>query len=126
MILNVGIVGARARNTPEDKQLIKEVLERRLQKGDKIHLVSGGCPKGADRFAEELSEELRLGITIHYPDKSKLPEDSKRYDYALICYERNTLIARDSDILIALPGKSGGTWDTIRKTEALGKPVIIL
>lgn len=124
-IINVGIVGARKRNTPADKQIIKDILIHRLDQGDTIHLVSGGCTRGADRFAEELATELQLGISIYYPDKSKLPPNYKTYHYAQICYERNSLIACNCDILIALPGDSGGSWDSIRKVEKLGKPVII-
>jgi hypothetical protein len=104
--------------------LIKEVLLLRISKGDTIHIVSGGCRKGADRFAEELAEELSLGISIHYPD---VEQGCATWEYAQACYKRNLLIARECDILLATwDGMSGGTKHTIDNAEALGKPVVIL
>jgi len=121
-ILKVGIVGSRSRNSLKDKELIKEVLLRQLKKGINIHLVSGGCYKGTDKFAEELAEELGLGISIHYPDA---PKDCERWEYAQACYDRNTLIANESQILIVLwDGISGGTKNTIDKMG--DKPVVLL
>lgn len=72
-ILKVGVVGSRRRDTEQDKEIIRKALKYLIAKDPKvrIHLVSGGCPKGADRFAEELAVELGLGISIHYPDKNK-------------------------------------------------------
>jgi hypothetical protein len=130
-LIKVGVVGARVRNTTQDKNLIRNVLKRRIGKGDTLHLVSGGCPKGADRFAEELSQELKLSISIHYPNKEDMKDDS-RYEYARVCYERNTKIAEECDILLALPAYNdiglpiGGTANTMKKTEELGKPVVVL
>jgi hypothetical protein len=125
-LLKVGIVGSRSRNTPKDKDVIRQVLKRQMTKY-KIHIVSGGCPKGADKFAEELAEELNLGISVHPPDKSQLPENYTRYDYARICYERNSTIADESQILLAIwDGISGGTADTINKVKEFDKPIVIL
>ena len=98
------------------------------QQGDK--LVSGGCSKGGDRFAEELANEQNIELIVHYPDRNKLNPTilarSIKAAYAEINYARNTLIAQDCDILIAIISKDrkGGTEDTIRKTLALGKQVI--
>lgn len=123
-ILKVGVVGSRRRNSPRDKALIKQVLARRISQGDFIHLVSGGCPKGADKFAEELSEELGLSISIHYPD---IPSGCARWEYAKACYERNTKIAEECHILIATwDGVSGGTADTIKKAKGMKKPCLLL
>lgn len=131
-VLKVGIVGARVRNSKEDKALIFDAIRHLRQKREdiQIHLVSGGCPRGADKFAEELAEEMDLEITIHYPDVSKM-ENNTRWEYAKLCFERNTKIAEDSDILIATPSYKkgeaiGGTADTIKKARHLGKPVIEL
>ena len=131
-ILRVGVVGARVRNAPEDKQLVKDALLHLMQKHEdvRLHLVSGGCPKGADRFAEELSQELSLSLSIHYPDESQM-KDNSRSEYARICYARNTLIANECDMLIALPaydhiGPIGGTADTMKKVDKQGKPVVSL
>jgi hypothetical protein len=130
--LKIGVVGARVRNEPCDKLLVRNAILYLIKKDSSISisLISGGCPQGADRFAEEIAKELKLEILIHYPDKSKL-EDNSRASYAKINYARNTLIAQDSDILLASPayknGKPiGGTADTIKKACALGKPVVLL
>jgi hypothetical protein len=128
-ILNIGIVGSRTRNTEHDKDLIRKTLIYFVNKNKNIciHLISGGCPKGADRFAEELANELSLGISIHYPDKSKL-EDDTTWAYAKICYARNTLIAKGCNMLLAVvsPKRVGGTEDTIKKAKQLNKPVVLL
>lgn len=131
MILKIGIVGSRRRDKWLDKKLIGEkILEISLANPDHvIQFVSGGCPLGADRMAEEFQIELDmpLPIILHLPDKSKLdPELMKknpRAAYAVINYARNTLIAKDSDHLIAcnVLGSPGGTDDTIRKFNKLGK-----
>lgn len=128
-ILKVGVVGSRRRNTEQDKQIIRQALQHLIAKDPevKIFLVSGGCPLGADRFAEELATELGLEISIHYPDKSKL-EANERWAYAKINFARNTLIAEECDILIALCvlNSPGGTDDTVKKAKKLNKPVVLL
>ncbi len=129
-ILRVGVVGARVRNTPKDKDLIRNAIRHLMEKDVCVHLVSGGCSKGADRFAEELAQEMALGISIHSPDISKMKDNSK-YEYMLECFRRNTLIAEECDMLIATPaydknGPVGGTADTIKKTCNLNKPVVLL
>lgn len=123
VVLKIGIVGARARNTPEDKEIIRKILADRIKKGNNLIIVSGGCPKGADRFAEELAIEFNLPITIHYPD---VPANAQKREYAQACFARNTLIAQECDILLALPGETGGTWDTIKKAKSFNRPVVIL
>jgi len=123
--IKVGIVGARARDTEQDKELIRVILKDRIRQGYNLVCVSGGCPKGADKFAEELSQELGLDIIVYRPNLSKLSSGTNKYAYAQACYDRNTLIAQTCDVLIALPGETNGTWDTIAKARKLEKPVII-
>jgi hypothetical protein len=117
--IKVGIIGSRKRNTPSDKKAIRKSLKAKINFWGKknITIVSGGCPEGGDRFAEELAEEFKLPIIIHWPDKKLLPEKPKKWDYANMFYARNTLIARDSDLIIACvtPERKGGTEDTIKK-----------
>ena len=126
MIRHIGIVGCRERDSDKDLQLLREELIRWLNKfdhpDDETIIVSGGCPLGGDRFAEILAEEFDLPIVIHYPDKSKLPQATlgssmNMWDWARICKARNTLIANDSDLLIAIVSevRKGGTEDTIKK-----------
>lgn len=123
--MNVGIVGSRRRNKLIDKIALERQLRKLIRRYGKesIVVVSGGCPLGADRFAEELVEEYGLPEPIiHRPDRSKLEADT-RWAYTKMFHARNTDIARDSDILIALtrPERKGGTEDTVRKFIKMGK-----
>jgi len=109
--LIVGIVGSRRRDSQEDYIKVKDVLIVTLVKYgvSAVRLVSGGCPRGADRFAEMIAKGLGLPITIYYPDW-------KRYGRAA-GFARNTEIARNAQVLIACvaPDREGGTEDTIKK-----------
>lgn len=113
----IGIIGSRRRNDRSDYRAIKEALLDVYDDGDII--VSGGCPKGGDRFAEEIAKEFGLSILIHYP---KWRVYGKKAGL-----KRNGLIARDADILIVCraPDKTGGTEDTIKKYKELGKNTLI-
>lgn len=116
MTIKIGIVGSRRRNSPQDKEQVEYTLTLfLLQSIDDVVIISGGCPLGADRFAEELAEKYHIPITIHKPNKSKLPNNPQKYHYREINYARNELIARDSDYLIACvaPDRKGGTENTI-------------
>ena len=114
----IGIVGSRRRNKSEDYKKVLEKFEEIYEVGDKI--VSGGCPKGGDRFAEIIAKELDIPIIIHYPNWSRQGRAAG--------FIRNVLIVRDCDILIAcvLEDRKGGTEDTIKKAERLGKEVYLV
>jgi hypothetical protein len=83
-------------------------------------LFSGGCPTGADNFAEQLAKKWQIPILIHYAKWDKL---GKRAGFA-----RNGDIAKDADVLIACVAedRTGGTEDTIKKFQKLGKTDLIL
>lgn len=114
----IGIVGSRRRDYPKDYATCVAVFSSIYQPGDR--LVSGGCPRGADRFAEMIAKSKGLTITIHYPDW--YGEAGKAAGFV-----RNTKIAEDCDVLIALPAqdRKGGTEDTIRKARNLGKKIVL-
>ena len=100
----IGIVGTRRRNSEQDFARVENEFLKHYQHGDII--CSGLCSLGADRFAVILQKKYKTKY-LWYPgigDK-----------YAK--FERNTLIAERSDILIARvhPDRKGGTEDTIRK-----------
>jgi hypothetical protein len=116
----IGIIGSRRRNTEEDYKVIYNEFKKWYENGDII--VSGGCKKGGDKFAEIIARKMNLTekngkLIIHRP--KPVPRNSPKYEYAKANYKRNTLIANDSDILIACvaPDRKGGTEDTIRKWE---------
>lgn len=120
-MIYVGVVGSRRRNEPADKAMVKKAI---VSIHPPITLVSGGCRKGADRFAEELAVELSLPLIV-FPPKV---EGNDEYAYAKACYARNTLIAKKSDILIACvaPDRKGGTEDTVKKFLKMDKDRLIL
>lgn len=120
-MLTIGIVGSRRRTSNKDQNSLIETLDKFLteSKVKKYRLVSGGCPQGADAMAEFIAKSRGLTIIIHYPDWVK---NGKAAGFI-----RNTSIAQDCDVLIAVVAsdRTGGTEDTIKKAEKLGKPVII-
>jgi len=107
--IKLGIVGSRRRISADDKELIKQ----QIIKLKPAELVSGGCKKGADKFAEELSKELSIPMKIFLP---KLTRDMEYYKRVNAYYARNKEIANYSDILIAVvaPDRKGGTENTIK------------
>ena len=114
----IGIVGSRRRDSKKDLQTCVDKLKSLYRAGDK--LVSGGCPQGGDKFAEYIAKKLGLTITIHYPDWEAYGKAAG--------FVRNTFIAEDCNILIALVAidRKGGTEDTIKKATKLGKKVYII
>jgi len=122
-IKTIGIVGSRSRDGDEDLELCKDVFVRIYKEGDKI--VSGGCPKGGDRFAEIIAKDFNLtkenGKLIIYP--AEWDKHGKSAGF-----KRNIYIAQDADVLIAVIAKDrkGGTEDTIRKAEKLKKQIILI
>ena len=119
----IGIVGSRRRNSDVDFELLKKIFFDIYEEGDKI--VSGGCPRGADKFAEIIAKELGLteengGLILHRAEWDKHGKGAG--------FVRNTYIARDSDIIIACVAsdRKGGTEDTIKKAEKTGKAVVLV
>lgn len=113
MSKKIGIVGSRRRYRREDFILIKNKFIEYYEDGDII--VSGGCQTGADRFAETIARDFGITIVIHHADWKNNGKTAG--------FIRNTKIAEDSDILLACVSedRKGGTEDTIKKFEKLGK-----
>ena len=103
----IGIIGSRRRDTEDDLNKTLIALQGIYEPGDE--LVSGGCPQGGDRFAEWIAREYQIPIKIYYAQWHRLGRSAG--------FQRNSLIARDADVLIACvaPDRTGGTEDTIRK-----------
>ena len=111
----IGIIGTRKRNIITDFTNVKEKFFEIYEEGDWI--VSGHCPKGGDAFAEKIAYTYGIPILL-FPPKRKVREEF---------FARNTLIAENSDVLLACLIKpyesleeiykrtSGGSEDTIRK-----------
>ena len=115
------IIGTRRRDTNKDYKKVWNEFRKHYDVGDII--VSGGCQRGGDRFAELIASRLNLTekngkLIIHRPVGYR-----KRMSYwealkALM--DRNTLVAEESDhdtVIIACVAKNrkGGTEDTLTK-----------
>ncbi|MFA5396862.1 MAG: hypothetical protein WC346_12715 [Methanogenium sp.] len=103
----IGIIGTRRKDDEEHFLKVEETFLYLYRIGDTI--CSGLCPKGADRFAVILAEKYKTK-TLWFP------ANWKKYG-KIAGFVRNTDIAKNSDILIALVAddRTGGTEDTIRK-----------
>lgn len=115
MMKKIGVIGTRKRNTISDFLPVKEAFFEIYYEGDWI--VSGHCPKGGDAFAEKIAYDYGIPILLFPPKKKKREE----------FFARNTLVAEESDMLVACLinpheplediylRKSGGSEDTIKK-----------
>ena len=131
------IIGSRQRNSEKDYLAVYNAFRIVYDFNDVI--ISGGCPKGADHFAELIAE--RHGITkengqlkIHLPVKPK--RGAPRYVWSKVMYDRNTIVANEAEVdsvVIAcivspedglesvLKRKRGGTEDTLKKIAGHGR-----
>ncbi len=107
---NIGIIGTRSRNTTADYNQVEKEFLKVYKEGDWI--ISGGCSKGGDRFAQKLAKKYGTPILIFYPDWNDKGKGA--------AFIRNTDIAENSNILIAcvVADRVGGTEDTIEKFKA--------
>jgi len=106
----VGIIGTRRRDTGIAFKKVEKTFNQLSSHVKKAcWIVSGGCPKGGDRFAQILAKKYGIPILIVYPDWDKYGKGA--------AFKRNTPVADLSDILIACVAKDrkGGTEDTIKK-----------
>jgi len=114
----IGIIGSRRRDSGVDFAILKKKFTEIYEDGDEI--VSGGCNSGGDNMAEIIAKKQQITIKIYYAQWDKL---GKRAGFA-----RNTNIAEDSDVIIALVSsdRTGGTEDTIKKATEMGKQIILI
>lgn len=112
----IAVIGSRDYN---DKEAIFRYLESKINKISM--LVSGGCPNGADYWANEFAKKKGLSILIHYPEWYN--ENGVFIKGA--GFHRNYKIVRDSDIVIAWWTGSKGTENTIQIAKKQNKQVII-
>ena len=113
----IGIVGTRRRDNPSAYNLVEEKFFEIYKEGDWI--VSGGCKKGGDRFAEVIAKKYGIPILIIYPNYPKYGRAAPTV--------RNGPVAENSDIVIAcvvhpedgiikvLQRTKGGTEDMLKK-----------
>jgi hypothetical protein len=103
----IGIIGSRRRNSSEALKKVEEKFWEIYEEEDWI--VSGGCPKGGDRFAEVIAKREGIPILIFYPNYKKYNRGAPTV--------RNTPVAQKADVMIACVAqdRKGGTEDTIKK-----------
>lgn len=103
----IGIIGSRRRDSRVDRAKVINAFNDLYQSGDMI--VSGGCPKGGDRFAEVIAKTDGVPILIFYPNWKKFGRGA--------AFVRNKSVADMADIMIACVAedRKGGTEDTIGK-----------
>ena len=103
----IGIIGSRRRDSKSDFLKVETAFVSVYKEGDRI--VSGGCSRGGDRFAEEIAFIRKVPIKIY-------PAEWSKYGVAA-GFIRNSDIAKRSDVLIACVAedRKGGTEDTIKK-----------
>lgn len=124
----IGFTGTRKGMTDYQKRSMRAHLESMNPK----YLHHGDCI-GADEDVHNIARELGIEIVIHPPINASLRAfcDSV-HNYAPLPYlERNKVIVRSSDLVIAAPNQKkeqlrSGTWSTIRYATKLEKQLIII
>lgn len=103
----IGIIGTRRRDSSLAYKVVYDKFLEIYEEGDWI--ISGGCEKGGDRFAEVIAKKDGVPILIFYPNKKK--------GYPACLFMRNTDVATQSDVIIACVAtdRTGGTEDTLKK-----------
>lgn len=128
----IAIVGCRP---PKDYNAFTEVHHR----ADDACMLYVRILAGVRCFIEDLSERVVIvsggaaGVdaeAVYIGARHGCPAIEHRPDYAThgkrAPLERNTLIVADADEVHAWPAPwSRGTWDTIRKARAAGKPCVV-
>jgi predicted Rossmann fold nucleotide-binding protein DprA/Smf involved in DNA uptake len=140
----VAIVGTRS---PSAEQIRSCRENAQFLDSAGIRLISGGA-KGVDTIAEREIitgpkriftatdiEAYNQGLRSDYKYENlvQIAEEAHpnwpavigKGPYVVNLMIRNVLIALHSNLVIAYPGESGGTWHTIKAAEILGVPVDI-
>lgn len=128
------IVGSRKRNDDTAKQLVFNIVQWCMQTYPGCTFVSGGCPDGADYFAELAVAHYGGKIDIRYPLCCRCGERKRshqcspaksRGEFAQENYARNYEVADACDEMIALTDpddpRKGGTAHAINQASKLGK-----
>lgn len=120
--MNIGIVGSRRRT---DRQSVIDLVNSLPE--DSV-VISGGC-RGVDTWAKEAALNRGLQYKEFSPQWPKPYNPNMSYfEQCEVFYARNRQIAEASDTIYAFVSsdRKGGTENTIKHAEELGKQVVIL
>ena len=128
--MSLGFTGTQTGLTKAQAKNLKKALESFSESHDDFH--HGDCI-GADKEAHDIARALSYRIILH-PPTSPLKRafcDSDICRDPLSYLERNTEIAKESDILIACPKEReeqlrSGTWSTVRRARKQNRNILIL
>lgn len=122
---HVAIVGSRRRATLTDREIVLHLVKRLAGSVYDITIVSGGCPKSADEFAEEAAKIYGVPTLIFPIDKEGI---TARWQFTQRAHARNRKVAEASDILFCLvhESRTGGTENTIKHALELKKEVYLV
>ena len=132
--MKIAVVGSREYS---NKTKIKEfVLTLKKKFGERLEIISGGQPQGADGIVKKVSLEYEIQYKEFAPAHYKynihcaLPRKFYGAAYSTGHYHiRNDHIAKYSDMVIAfIPDntKSSGTQDTLKRAKKYGKKTIVI
>lgn len=132
--MKLAIVGSRKFNK-ENK--VKALLEAYIHRygSEKVVVVSGGCPDGADYLAKKVALDIGLKY-IEFPPKHSLhneycicpPEEYGKSYHVSNFFVRNSQVAEFCEHLVAFTVKGvrcNGTMDAFGKAKKLGKKCVL-
>jgi len=114
--MRLGIVGSREF---VDYPLLASIVDNYVKQSNiKVEKIVSGGAKGTDSLAAKYASERGYHLQEFKPDYGRFGRGAP--------LQRNTSIVENSDIILAfVTPASKGTWDTIRKAQALSKIVKI-
>jgi len=113
----IAVIGTRRRDNKYAYEKVEKKFFELYNEGDWI--VSGGCGKGGDRFAEKIAKKYGIPILTIYPNYEKYgraapiirnTEVVKNADIVLAC-----VIRPEEGIVKVLERTTGGTEDSLKK-----------
>lgn len=98
----------------------RDTIKRCLSRYHDATVVSGACPKGADRLAEDVARDLGHTVERH-------PADWSRHGRAAGFRRNEAMVRLGADVVLAFwDGESRGTYHTITTARAAGLPVQVI
>jgi predicted Rossmann fold nucleotide-binding protein DprA/Smf involved in DNA uptake len=120
--VKLGIVGSRDFGAldSETRHNAREKVREFVQSLPRDWTIVSGGAIGPDTWAVEAARALGMPVIEH------LPQDDV-YSFRQARLERNKLVVRDSDAVVAFwDGSSAGTMDAVRKATAARKRVYVV